>query len=208
MDEHAPMDGRVPILILHSVFGLRPVELAAAERLRRAGHPVRVPDLFDGAVAEGPDGPTHEGGFAIQERIGWDLIMARAEAAARELPPETVLLGFSMGAGGVIANLWPTRLGAAAVLLLHSTCEVPPGVPPGTPVQTHVAEGDPFASVDRLTLFTESAARAGAAAACYTYPDAGHYYTDPSLADHNAAATALTWRRVEALLRTLPTPAN
>ncbi|MFJ7420326.1 hypothetical protein ACIQXD_17190 [Streptomyces uncialis] len=33
-------------VLLHCVLGLRPVELLAAERLRRAGHDAVAPDLF------------------------------------------------------------------------------------------------------------------------------------------------------------------
>ncbi len=199
-----PGGGRVPVIIFHSTFGLRPVELAAADRLRRAGHRVGVPDLFGGAVADGADGiPTLEAGFALQKRIGWETVIGRARESLRALPPETVLCGFSMGVG-VISTLWPERLEAAGAIFFHATTEVPAGVAAGTPVQTHAAVDDRFAPADRLARFTESAARVGADAACYTYPGAGHFYTDPSLPDHEPAAAALTWQRIEALLASLP----
>lgn len=38
--------GPVTVVLFHSMVGLRPVELSAAERLRTAGHRVRTPDLF------------------------------------------------------------------------------------------------------------------------------------------------------------------
>ena len=38
------------VLLFHSVIGLRPAVLTAAERLRAAGHTVLTPDLFDGVV--------------------------------------------------------------------------------------------------------------------------------------------------------------
>lgn len=37
--------------LVHSMFGLRPVELSAARRLRESGHRVVTPDLFAGAIA-------------------------------------------------------------------------------------------------------------------------------------------------------------
>jgi dienelactone hydrolase len=94
--------GHVTVALFHSMFGLRPVELDAADRLRAAGHRVVTPDLFAGAVAAEPGAvPTMDNGFALMERIGWDTIMARARAAVHDLPPNTVLAGFSMGVGVV-----------------------------------------------------------------------------------------------------------
>ena len=135
----------VTVALFHSMFGLRPVELSAAERLRRAGHRVITPDLFAGAVAADHGSvPALEDGFALMERIGWETIVARAHAAVRDLPASTVLGGFSMGVG-VVGSLWPDRLAAAGVFQLHATTPVREGIPAGTPVQAHVADGDRFA---------------------------------------------------------------
>ncbi|NYE74967.1 dienelactone hydrolase family protein [Microlunatus parietis] len=190
----------VPVIIFHSTLGLRPVELAAADRVRRAGHPVAVPDLFGGEVAAEVDGvPSVPAGFEMQRRVGWDTVLRRAAEALDDLPPRTVLCGFSMGVG-VIADLWPGRLAAAAVLLLHATTPVPDGVAPGTPVQTHVAVGDRFAPERRLAEFQDSVAAAGVAGALFRYPRAGHFFTDPDLPDHDPAAAALAWQRIETVL--------
>lgn len=197
-------DNRCPVTValFHSMFGLRPVELAAAEHLRAAGHRVVSPDLFAGAVAAKHGSlPTLDDGFALMERIGWGTIMARARTAIDDLPADTVLGGFSMGAG-VVGSLWPDRLSAAAVFLLHATAPVPEGVPTGTPVQTHVADGDRFAPPDELALFRASAGRAGAS--LHIYPGVGHFYSDPSLPDHDAIATERTWQHVHTMLKTLP----
>ncbi len=67
-------------------------------------------------------------------------------------------------------------------------------------MQAHVAEGDQFAPPAQLAAFRASAAHAGADAAVHAYPDAGHFYTDPSLPDYNPVAAARTWRHVDALL--------
>jgi dienelactone hydrolase len=53
------------------MFGLRAVELSAAERLRGSGHRVLTPDLFAGAVAaDHGSTPALEDGFALMGRIG------------------------------------------------------------------------------------------------------------------------------------------
>jgi dienelactone hydrolase len=59
-------------------------------------------------------------GFALNDRIGWPVVEQRARDAVRELPGDTVLAGFSMGAP-VMDVLLPARPDTAAVLLLHST---------------------------------------------------------------------------------------
>jgi dienelactone hydrolase len=82
-------DDLVPyIALFHSVYGLRPGVLAAAELLRGAGHCVVAPDLYAGQVAA-----SIEEGFALSDRIGWTAIMQRARQPIRDLPLETVLAG-------------------------------------------------------------------------------------------------------------------
>ncbi|MGW5747492.1 dienelactone hydrolase family protein, partial [Amycolatopsis sp. NPDC003861] len=119
------------IVVFHSVLGLRPVELGFADRLRAAGHQVTTPDLYAGRTAS-----TLEEGFAVKDEVGWETIAGRAREAVRELPPETVLVGVSMGAG-VVQTVLPHRPGAAAVLLLHALGALPGGVRVGLPVQVH-----------------------------------------------------------------------
>src|SRR3569833_104311 len=192
--------GPVTVVLFHSMFGLRPVELSAAERLRGAGHRVVTPDLLAGAVAA-QDGavPTLEDGFALMGRVGWETIVARAHAAVRDLPASTVLGGFSMGVG-VVGSVWPDRLAAAGVFQLHAAAPVPAGIPAGTPVQAHAADGDRFAPPDQLAALRASAEHAGAEVSLHTYPGAGHFYSDPSLPDHDPIATNRTWQHVDALL--------
>jgi nucleoside-diphosphate-sugar epimerase len=43
----------------------------------------------------------------------------------------------------------------------------------------------------------------GAAVEVFTYPGAGHFYTDADLPDHDEQATALTWQRILPFLSTL-----
>jgi dienelactone hydrolase len=194
--------GAITVAVFHSMFGLRAVEHAAAERLRGAGHRVVVPDLFDGAVAGRGAMPTTEDGFALMEVIGWAAIVERAKTAVRDLPADTVLCGLSMGAG-VVGAIWPDRLDAAAAILLHAPTIVPRGVAPGTPVQVHVALADPFAPADQLAAFHASATRADVEASLYTYPVAGHLFTDDELPDYDRRAADTAWCRVGALLAAL-----
>jgi dienelactone hydrolase len=194
----------VIVALFHSMFGLRRVELAAAERLRAAGHSVVVPDLFAGetASAEVP------AGLALMDRIGWGTIIGRARSAVADLPEDAVLGGLSMGVG-VVGALWPERLHAAAVFCLHAPTVVPLGVPAGTPVQLHVAADDErFAPPDQVQAFRASAAATAAAASVHEYHGAGHLFTDPVSPDHEPVAAARTWAAVLSMLEEVDRPAG
>ena len=67
-------------------------------------------------------------------------------------------------------------------------------------MQLHVAADDRFAPADQIATFRESADATGAAASVYEYRDAGHFFTDVSLPDYSATATARAWTRVRRLL--------
>ncbi|MFL6111537.1 MAG: dienelactone hydrolase family protein [Catenulispora sp.] len=177
------------IVLFHSVFGLRPVEIAAADRLRAAGHRVLAPDLYAGLSAV-----TIADGFALADRIGWATITGRARDAVRELPGGAVLAGISMGAS-VVEALLPTRRQTAGVLVWHGLAEITTTVRPGLPVQVHIADPDEYFPADRVAAFHKVARGAGAAVEVFTYPGAGHFYTDATLPDHDGPASDLTWQR-------------
>jgi dienelactone hydrolase len=180
------------IILFHSVLGLRPAEARAADRFRAAGHQVVTPDLYAGQVAT-----TLDEGFALNDRIGWSVIEQRAHDAVRELPAHTVLAGVSMGAA-VVDALLPHRPDTAGVLLLHGPAGIPDTARPGLPVHLHVADPDPF--VPDVAAWLSAATGAGTAAQVFTYPGAGHFYTDADLPDHDEHAATLTWQRVLAFL--------
>jgi dienelactone hydrolase len=177
------------IVLFHSVYGLRSAEIAAAERWRAAGHRVVTPDLYHGESAV-----KITGGFALADRIGWPLITARAREAVGQLPDSTVLAGISMGAS-VVEGLLPARPHAAGVLLLHGLAEIPATIRSGLPVQAHVAEPDEFFPLDRVAAWSRAARARGAEVTLFRYPEAGHFFTDPGLPDHDKTAADLAWQR-------------
>ncbi|MEV5744183.1 dienelactone hydrolase family protein [Microbispora rosea] len=185
------------VALFHSVFGLRSVEHAAADRLRAAGHEVVTPDLYAGETAA-----TIDHGFVLMNRIGWDVIMERARDALGRLPAETVLSGFSMGAG-VVGALLADRRGTAGVLLLHGIAEIPASVRAGLPVHLHVADPDAFAPPTAVAAWEKASTAAGAAVQVFTYPGVGHFYTDADLCDHDEDAAGLTWQRSVSFLSRL-----
>jgi dienelactone hydrolase len=173
------------IALFHSVYGLRPAVLAAADLLRDAGHQVVTPDLYAGQVAS-----SIEEGSALSKRIGWETILRRAREAAGRLAADAVLAGFSMGAG-VAGELVAERPHTARLLLLNGTG----GTRPGLAVQAHLGELDPMFPPSHVAAWRDSMARAGADIELFTYPGAGHFFTDDGVADYDRAATELTWQR-------------
>ncbi|GIG58928.1 dienelactone hydrolase [Longispora fulva] len=177
------------VLLLHSVYGLRPAVLAAAELLRGGGHTVATPDLYEGFVTGDLDA-----GMAFQREHG-SAAFERAVAAAADLPAGTVYAGFSMGAWAA-SELIRHDPAPGGLVLLHSAGDVGTGERLPCPWQLHAAEGDEFATLDEIQEW-EMAEPGGET---FLYPGGGHIYTDADLPDYDATSADLTWRRVLAFL--------
>lgn len=180
------------ILLLHSMYGLRPAVRAAAGRLQAAGHEVHTPDLYDGRVAD-----EAEGGEAIRNEIGNEDLLRRAVAAAapllRDRPGDgLVYAGFSLGAG-LAQNLALADEHARGLLLLHGTSDIADDASTGIPVQLHVADPDMYEPDDWLNAWYLRMRRAGADVEVFRYRGAGHLYTDPDLPDYDKDAAERTW---------------
>ncbi|KAB1944363.1 dienelactone hydrolase family protein [Micromonospora sp. ALFpr18c] len=182
------------VVLFHSVYGLRPAVRAAADRLRAAGHQVTAPDLYGVPATD-----VVEEGFALLDKIGHEVVLDRARAALHDLPPQTVLAGFSMGAG-VAGALLAERPDAAGLLLLHGTGGAPDAVRPGLPVHLHLADPDPYDAPDEVDEWRQAMTDAGTDLTVYRYPGVGHLFTDPDLAEYAPDAAAAAWARVLAFL--------
>lgn len=179
------------VALFHSVLGLRTIELAAAERLRRGGHEVITPDLFGGVTAA-----TLDDGFALLDRIGWESVIGRARQSLAGMPTDSVLAGVSMGTA-VVSDLWAERPDTRAVVLLHAAAvDLPASIRPDLRIQLHAADPDEFAPSERVSALRQAARDSGVELEVFRYPGVGHFYTDDELPDHHAAAADLTWRRV------------
>lgn len=176
------------ILLLHSMYGLRPAVHQAADRLRAAGHEVHVPDLYDGRVVDTP-----EAGIEIKEEIGRDELLKRAVSAAAPLSQDgLVYAGFSLGAA-LAQNLALADDKARGLLLMHGTSDMADDASTDIPVQLHVADPDTYEPVDWLNAWYLRMRRAGADVEVYRYPGAGHLFTDPDLPDYDPEAAEQAW---------------
>ncbi|OZM70429.1 dienelactone hydrolase [Amycolatopsis antarctica] len=181
------------VVLFHHAQGLTSGVLAFAEDLRRAGHAVHTPDLFEGRTF----GTVREGVVHAGE-IGFGEMIARGARAVEGLPAELVYAGFSMGVLSA-QNLAQTRAGAAGALLFEScvpTAEFSPAWPSGVPVQIHGMDADPIfageGDIDAARTLVEEVADAE----LFLYPGERHLFADRSLPSYDADASALLTERV------------
>jgi dienelactone hydrolase len=198
--------GGVPmaeVVVFHSVLGLRPGVLGAADRMRAAGHTVHTPDLFEGEVFDDIDD-----GMRKEESLGYREIARRTEEAVTRLPAGLVFAGFSMGIS-YAEWLTASRPGALGAVLMHGAVPVEAlteyfGVerwPAGVPVQVHYAVDDPWVEVEQEVVpLGEDVRGAGAEFEEYVYPGSAHLFADPDLAEYDRASSEAMWERVIAFL--------
>lgn len=180
------------VLLFHHALGPTEGLHAFADELRRAGHTVDTPDLFEGRTFG-----SIEEGVAYAGEIGWDEIMARGERAAESLTNELVYGGFSLGVVPA-QKLAQTRAGARGALLFYSCVPVSEfgGWPDGVPAQIHGMDADPLfmdeGDVDAARDLVGSADHVE----LFLYPGDQHYFADSSLPSYDAAAARILTERV------------
>jgi dienelactone hydrolase len=188
------------VVLFHHAQGLTPGVVAFADELRRAGHTVHTPDLFDGRTFA-----TIDEGMSYAQEIGFPgEVIARGVQAVEKLPAELVYAGFSLGVLPA-QYLAQTRPGARGALLFYSCVpfsEFGSGWPDGVPVQVHGMDADPiFAGEGDIDAARELVEQAKDAE-LFLYPGDQHYFADSSLPSYDPDATALLVQRVSGFLRT------
>ena len=177
------------LILFHHALGLTPGCLAFAEGLRAAGHVVHTPDLYEGNVYA-----NLEEGIDYAKRTGFDTILERGRRAGESLPNEVVYAGFSLGVMSA-QLLAQTRPGARGALFFHAampTSEFGGPWPAGVPLQIHTMEEDSWGDVD----VARDLARTIEGAELFLYPGDRHLFSDSSLPDYDAGASALLRQRV------------
>lgn len=181
------------VLLFHHAQGRTPGVVAFADELRRAGHTVHLPDLYDGRTFD-----DLEAGIGHAGEVGFGELLDRGVRAADGLPAGLVYAGLSLGVMPA-QKLAQTRPGATGALLV-SAC-VPPSEfgtawPPEVPVQVHgmdaddifVGEGD----LDAARALTSSVEHGQ----LFLYPGNQHLFADNSLPSYDQAAARLLTERV------------
>lgn len=186
------------VVLYHHAQGLTQGVKAFADELRRAGHTIHVPDLYEGQTFD-----TLEEGLTYAKRTGFGTINDRGIAAVEGLGDALVYAGFSLG-GMPAQQLAQTRAGARGALLFHScvpVSEFGDTWPAGVPVQVHGMEADPLfagegGDLDAARALVDSTEQAE----LFLYPGKEHLFADSSLPSYDQAATALLTRRVLSFL--------
>ncbi|MEF9881073.1 dienelactone hydrolase family protein [Streptomyces sp. P9-A4] len=181
------------VLLFHHALGLTEGVHAFAEELRRGGHTVHVPDLYEGRTFT-----DLEAGAGHAQEIGFGTLVARGERAAEGLPGALVHAGFSLGVLPA-QKLAQTRAGSLGALLIGACVPVEEfgsAWPEGVPVQVHAMDADPF-FVDEGDLTAARALVAGAAdRELFLYPGSAHLFAEAGAPSHVPEATALCVERV------------
>lgn len=181
------------VLLFHHAHGRTKGVLDFADELRRAGHDVHVPDLYEGHVFDSLDD-----GLSYAGETGFGEIRERGVRAVDGLPAELVFAGFSLGAMSA-QQLAQTRAGTRGALLFHSC--VPPAEfdtawPAGVPVQIHGMDADPFfageGDIDAARALVEVADDGE----LFLYPGDQHLFADHTLPSYDEQATVVLTRRV------------
>ena len=127
------------VVLFHHAQGLTAGVQEFADQLRRAGHQVTVPDLYEGATFDSlADGISHA------QQVGFGTIIERGQRAAGPAGNDVVYAGFSLGVlpAQLLAQ---TKPGAHGALLFHAcvpVAEFGEKWPDGVPVQIHAMSGD------------------------------------------------------------------
>ena len=188
------------VVLFHHAQGLTPGVAAFADELRRAGHIVHTPDLFEGRTFD-----SIEKGMSFVKELGFGEVMARGQRAVEALPAELVFAGFSLGV--VPAQmLAQTRPGARGALFFYAcipVSEFGQTWPKGVPVQVHGMDADPIfvgeGDIDAARALVKEAEDGE----LFLYPGDQHYFADSSLPSYDAKATALLLQRVLKFLAAL-----
>jgi dienelactone hydrolase len=187
------------VVLFHHALGLTPGIVAFADELRRAGHTVHTPDLFEGRTF-----PTLDDGVRHAEQIGFGAVIERGVRAVEQLPTNLVYAGFSLGVLPA-QKLAQTRPGADGALLYYSCVPVSEfgGWPDGVPVQVHGMDADPIFVGEGDVEAARELVASTALAELFLYPGDQHYFLDPTLPSYDADAAALVMQRTLTLLRSV-----
>jgi dienelactone hydrolase len=185
------------VALFHHAQGLTPGVVAFADELRRAGHKVHAPDLFQGRTFD-----TVEEGVQYAGEVGFGEVIERGARAVEGKPADLVYAGFSLGVLPA-QKLAQTRAGARGALLFHAcvpVSEFGSSWPQGVPVQVHGMDADPFfvgeGDIDAARALVEEADDGE----LFLYPGDQHLFADSSLSSYDEAAAALLLQRVLSFL--------
>lgn len=187
------------VILFHSALGLRPGVNSFAEQLRKAGHEVTTPDLYNGEVFE-----DYQKGNNKWFAIGIPAILQQAQDVCAVLNGDLVFAGFSNGAA-VAEFLAATHPRAKGAVLMHGSLPLEmlklPSWPKHVPLQLHYNIKDPFRSPENDASLEKAVKANGGTFEEFLYDGSTHLFTDPGISDHNELSAKLLMGRFLQFLR-------
>jgi carboxymethylenebutenolidase len=192
------------ILLLQEIFGVSDYIKQRAADLHALGYYVLAPEIYwrlDGTELDESAPDLLERAMGIVGRLDWDQAVTDAVAVLDRLRARGTgvgVLGFCFG-GGLGYNV--AAVSAPDVLVSYYGSALPRLLdlePQGASLH-HFGNDDAFLDVDAIVPALDGAE-------VHRYDGAGHAFDNPLPMFHDAAASALAWRRTEDFLaRHLPT---
>ena len=187
-------------LLFHHAHGLTSGLRAFADELRREGHVVHCPDLYEGRTFDDLNA-----GVGQAQEIGFKTIIERGERFAHDLPEQLVYAGFSLGVLPA-QKLALTRPGAIGALLF-SGC-VPPSAfdsrwPDSLPLQIHGMDADEFFVAEGDLEAAQALTSGHDDRKLFLYEGDGHLFADSSLPAYDETAASLMKQRVIRFLNSI-----
>lgn len=188
------------VLLFHHAHGLTAGVVGFANQLRRAGHTVHTPDLYEGQTFD-----DLEAGVGYAQDVGFGTIIDRGVGVADGLTGGLVYAGFSLGVLPA-QKLAQTRPGANGALLF-SACVSPSEFdspwPDAVPLQVHGMDTDEFFAGEGDLDAAQQLVDGHDDRQLFLYEGSQHLFVDPSLPSYNKAAADLLTARVLEFLATL-----
>lgn len=182
------------VVLFHHALGLTDGVRRFAHELRSAGHIVHTPDYFYGQVFE-----TMDEGIAHLDEVGFQTLHEQAIEAAKDLGPEVVYAGFSLGVSAA-QRLAQSVQGAKGALLFEGC--LPASAfgewPANVPAQIHGSTDDPFFDEDLESA--QELAGTNENIELFLYSGAGHLFNDSSAENYNEQLSSLVLERTIAFL--------
>ncbi len=188
-----PLRGGIPILILHSWWGLTPSFTAYADRLAAQGFLAGCVDLYGGRLARTPEEASRL--RAAPRRVPMYRSMLADVGELIGHPAASTdrvgLVGFSMGGHWAVWLAQHPDAHAGAVVIHYAARAVTKASPP-VPVLAHFAELDQFVTRAGRRRMERSFTRFGWPYTAMDHPGTGHWFAEPAAEgfDHAAAESA------------------
>ena len=189
------------VVVFHAWWGLNDDVTTFADRLAEAGFFVIAPDLYGGAVTAEVDEAKRLTGTVDEEHANAIALAALERLANRPGASRAIgAVGFSFGAHWAVWSPTQQQRDGSSVVY-YGTTGGPVLAQPGGPVLGHFAEDDPFEGPEDIAAFEEGLREGGRQTTIHLYPDAGHWFAEPSRDAYRKAAADLAFERTVEFLR-------